>query len=107
MEENTVAFEIIAHAGDAMNSIMEALDCFACDNTIEAKQKLKQADHSMNQAHQLQTELIFKECNGHPQDVNLVMVHAQDHLMNAMLARQLVMKMMHVFEVMIERRDEK
>lgn len=107
MEETTVAFEMIAYAGDAMNCIMEAMDSFANHQKDQVEQHLKDADQFMQKAHKLQTDLIFKECNGKQSEVNLVMVHAQDHLMNAMLAKQLVVKMMEIFSNYTERTDER
>ena len=92
------AFEMIGYAGDAMSLIMSALDDLAENRLNEASQKIQEAKLEINKAHQVQTELLmkdFKEENT-PNQVSLIMVHAQDHLMNAMLAMQLVEKIIKI-----------
>ena len=92
------AFEIIAFAGDAMSLIMQALDELADNKFDEANQRIQEAKLEINKAHQVQTDLLmkgFKE-DSVQEPVSLIMVHAQDHLMNAMLAIQLVEKLIKI-----------
>ena len=92
------AFEIIGFAGDAMSLIMQALDELADNKFDEANQRIQEAKLEINKAHQVQTDLLmkgFKE-DSVQEPVSLIMVHAQDHLMNAMLAMQLVEKMIKI-----------
>jgi len=51
-------------------------------------------------AHSIQTELICKEADGEEFKLGLLMVHAQDHLMTAILARELVEEIISVHEKM-------
>lgn len=92
------AFEIIGFAGDAMSLIMQALDELADNKFDEASQRIQEAKLEINKAHQVQTDLLmkgFKE-DSVQEPVSLIMVHAQDHLMNAMLAIQLVEKLIKI-----------
>lgn len=92
------AFEIIGFAGDAMSLIMQALDELADNKFDEASQRIQEAKLEINKAHQVQTDLLmkgFKE-DSVQEPVSLIMVHAQDHLMNAMLAMQLVEKLIKI-----------
>ena len=92
------AFEIIGFAGDAMSLIMQALDELADNKFDEANQRIQEAKLEINKAHQVQTDLLmkgFKE-DSVQEPVSLIMVHAQDHLMNAMLAIQLVEKLIKI-----------
>ncbi len=41
----------------------------------------------------MQTSLIHKEARGEKIEINLLLVHAQDHLMNTLLAKDLVKSM--------------
>jgi PTS system cellobiose-specific IIA component len=43
---------------------------------------------AFNMAHQQQTNLLFDEINGENTPVNVLLVHSQDHLMNAMTVRE-------------------
>ena len=38
----------------------------------------------MHKAHAFQTKLITEEASGNSVEVNVLLIHAQDHLMNAM-----------------------
>lgn len=92
------AFEMIGFAGDAMSLIMQALDDLADNKFDEASQRVQEAKLEINKAHQVQTDLLmkgFKE-DSVEEPVSLIMVHAQDHLMNAMLAMQLVEKIIKI-----------
>ena len=44
-------------------------------------------------AHDVQTKLITGELNGEKTETSLLMVHAQDHLMTSLLARDLIEEM--------------
>ena len=64
----------------------------------EATELLNQAKQRSLQAHELQTELICSEADGEKVEINLLMVHAQDHLMNSILARELVEEMIEIYK---------
>ena len=57
---------------------------------------LASARDAAREAHKIQTALIGADegCGKIP--VNLIMVHAQDHLMNAMLCRDLVEELIYL-----------
>lgn len=82
--------ELIIHAGEARSSAMQALQAARKHHWSEADALLQQASDAARNAHKIQTALIGADegCGKIP--VNLIMVHAQDHLMNAMLCRDLV-----------------
>lgn len=92
MEE--IIFKIILHAGDARSACMNAMKCLKTFDIAGCEALLKEAAHSLKQAHQVQTALIQEEVRGNPQDLSLLMVHAQDHLMSALAIRDTVSEMM-------------
>ena len=49
-------------------------------------------------AHEMQFELISKEADGESIQVGLLMVHAQDHLMTSILARELIEEMIELYK---------
>ena len=61
---------------------------------------MKSCEESLNKAHQYQTELIQAEINGEKTEISLIMVHGQDHLMNAMTVRDLAMQMIEMYKKM-------
>ena len=85
---------LIVDSGNARSLALEALQNARKGEFDSAEDKLKEADESLLKAHNVQTELIQKELNGGGTEINLLTVHAQDHLMCAMvvidLAKELV-----------------
>lgn len=91
MEE--LAFQIILHAGDARSQAMEALRMAREQKFEEAQELIQGAKEKLIEAHHIQTGLLQAEAGGTKQEVCLLMVHAQDHLMTAMLAKDLIEEM--------------
>ena len=66
-------------------------------DSIKELELLEQAKETLAAAHDSQTELISEEASGHKQEVSLMMVHAQDHLMNAITVIDLVTELIDTF----------
>lgn len=86
-------FQIISASGDSRGLAFEALRLARKGNFTEADEKIKEAKERSISAHDEQTSLITKEINGEGVETTLLMVHAQDHLMNSLLARDLIEEM--------------
>ncbi|HHG9266179.1 TPA: PTS lactose/cellobiose transporter subunit IIA [Enterobacter hormaechei subsp. xiangfangensis] len=67
-------------------------------NLDEAKSLLREADGYARQAHKMQTKLIEQDAGEARQPMTLIMVHAQDHLMNSLLARELSEEIIHLYQ---------
>ncbi len=89
MNMETMVFSLITHSGDARSSALEAIAEAKKGNFEAAQAKLTQADEAASAAHKSQTELIQAEAGGEGVEISLLLIHAQDHLMNAMTVRQL------------------
>lgn len=90
----TVVTELIVQAGDARSLALQAVREGRRQNWDEVDRLMKECDSAMVKAHEVQTELIQRELNGVPVNMNLLMVHAQDHVMNAMTVRDLAAEML-------------
>jgi PTS system cellobiose-specific IIA component len=95
--ESTV-MEIIIHAGEARSSAMQALQAARKHEWHQTEQFLENAKNAAREAHKIQTALIGADEGSGKITVNLILVHAQDHLMNAILCRELVEEIIHVHE---------
>lgn len=84
------AFQLILHAGNAKSSLMEGMYLAREDKFDEARAKLAEAKEELSQAHSSQTKLIQTEASGEKFDISILLIHAQDHLMNAMTMKELV-----------------
>lgn len=98
MENEQVAFTIILHAGEARSHALEALKAAREQKFSEAEASLALAKKQLIAAHQIQTELLQAEARGEKKEVNLLLIHAQDHLMTAILAKDLIEEMVLMFK---------
>ena len=90
--------ESIVNAGQSRSLCFEALHAARQGNLDEAKSLLREADGYARQAHKMQTKLIEQDAGEARQPMTLIMVHAQDHLMNSLLARELSEEIIHLYQ---------
>ncbi len=84
-----VAFKIISVAGNAKSSCLMAIRESREGNFDEAAKLLAEADGDLHQAHDFQTKMLQDEARGNAVPLNIILVHAQDHLTGAILVRDL------------------
>ena len=76
-----MSFKLIALSGEARSDAMEAL-MFARDGKHEnAIAKLAEARMKIGETHKVHADLIQGEAQGNKLDMNLLLIHAQDHFM--------------------------
>lgn len=85
-----VSFALIAKAGEARSKASAALEAAKKGDFDAADALMKESSASALEAHHAQTDLLVKEANGDHTPVDVLLVHAQDHLMTSMLARELI-----------------
>jgi PTS system cellobiose-specific IIA component len=95
-----IAFQLIANAGNAKSAALMAIEAAREFDFAEAEARMREADDEMQQAHQAQTELIQSEASGNSVDVNIILVHAQDHLTMAMMAKENAEEFIHLYKNM-------
>lgn len=101
MEElDRVVMQLIANGGDARSAAMEAVEEAKQFHFAEAEKLLKRADECLNIAHKTQTKLLTAEANGAEQRVSLLLVHAQDHFMNALTVKDLAENFVSVLKIL-------
>lgn len=99
MDLEMVAMELVGNSGESRSLSFEALQASKEGNFDLAEEKLKEAKEKMLKAHEMQTELICKEADGEDFKIGLLMVHAQDHLMTSILARELIEEMIQLYKI--------
>ena len=92
LDMDTIIMELIVNAGNARSLSIEAIRAAREGDYEKADSLLAECDQAMNDAHNVQTELIQQELNGEKQPLSLLAVHAQDHVMNAMTVRDLALE---------------
>jgi len=90
--------KLIMDGGDARSKAVEAMRSLKENKFEEARQLIKECNECILRAHKVQTKLIQNEANGYEMNVQLLMVHAQDHLMDAMVMRDVVENLIGIQE---------
>ncbi|WP_435236749.1 PTS lactose/cellobiose transporter subunit IIA [Psychromonas sp. PT13] len=94
MEETVM--ELIINAGESRSCAMQALYAAKAGNWDEVDGLLAESTAASKRAHTVQTSLIGMDQGTGKVPVNLIMVHAQDHIMTSMLARELIEELIEV-----------
>lgn len=92
-----VVMGLIINSGQARSLAYAALKQAKQGDFAAAKTMMDQSRIALNEAHLVQTKLIEGD-QGRKMKVSLVLVHAQDHLMTSMLARELVAELIELHE---------
>ena len=93
-----VAFEIILHSGDARSLVHEGFQLMREGKYDEAENKMDEANKKLLEAHKSQTSLLQSYASGEEVVMEVIMVHAQDHLMNAMTIKDLASEIIDIHE---------
>ena len=96
--DEMIIFGLITASGSAKSYAMEAIQ-FAKTGDIEsAREAIKKAEDNLKEAHRSQTSLIQSEAKGEKIEVSILLVHAQDHLMNAIMMKDLAKEFIDLYE---------
>lgn len=91
-----VAFELIAAAGEARTLAFRSLKAAKERQFDHADDLMEQSKQAALKAHHMQTLLLSREASGDHLPIDVLLVHAQDHLMTAMLAQELIAEIIDV-----------
>ncbi|BAH46641.1 PTS system IIA component [Brevibacillus brevis NBRC 100599] len=97
MDHTDVIFQLILHGGNARSLAMEAIALAKNRDLPGAEDALKRAGEELGLAHQNQTALIQKEIAGEKTEISMLLIHAQDHLMNAITVKDLATEFVELY----------
>lgn len=97
-----IGFEIVAYAGDARSKLLIALEHAASGNFTDVDALIEEAEKLIAHAHRSQTLMLQEEAKGNDIPYSFTMIHGQDHLMTAMLLKDMIM----TFIIMLKRTDK-
>ena len=104
-EEYQDAFQLIALAGDSKSDSMRAISEAKQGNFKEAERLLKSAEEKLTQSHVAQYDLIQKEANGDRVPVNIILIHAQDHVTMAIVMKDMATEMVELYRRLADNKD--
>jgi PTS system cellobiose-specific IIA component len=87
-----VVMGIIMHGGNAKGLAFQAIQHAKAGEFEAADKALQDANMELRDAHDTQTDMLTRVANGEVIEINLYMVHAQDHLMNAITFKDLAVE---------------
>ena len=98
VDTESISMQLIAAAGDAKGCAFEALTEANDGNFEKAEELLKQATAATLPVHKQQMELITATAQGEEFPIDVLLVHAQDHLMNSELAQDLIRELITLYK---------
>lgn len=98
-----IVMKIIANAGAARSKAFEALTEAKKGDFKKAKELLKSSDDYAREAHKTHSTLLTLYAKGEFEQSDILISHAQDHLMCAELAKELIVEIIELRES-LERR---
>lgn len=93
-----VIMELIVNGGNARSLAMKAIYAAKKGQFEEAGGQLEECNEYLLKAHQAQTQLLTKEASGEKIGTSLLMIHAQDHLMNAITVKDMATEFVDVYQ---------
>lgn len=97
-ELSLIGFEIVAYAGEARSKLLEAINSAKDGDFEKAEELIKASEQTINKAHNIQTEMLTKDAAGDAIELNLILVHGQDHLMTTLLLKDLVYHLIALYK---------
>lgn len=91
---------LIINGGNAKSDAMEAIHAAKVSDFELADQKLKDSDKGLVEAHHSQTSMLTAEASGEKAELSLLLIHGQDHLMNAITFRDMASEVVDVYKKM-------
>ena len=89
-----VSLQMITQVCDVTAGCMRAMEEAKAGNIQEARELLKEAEKGYGKCHEIHSELISRMASGETIEFHLLLVHAEDQMMNAevikIMAEQIV-----------------
>lgn len=101
MDEKVVeqSMQLILHSGTGRSMVIEAVQNLAKDHDVaKARKQIEDAGKEIGQAHDIQTAMMSAECDGHPVEKSILLIHAQDHFMTSLAVRDMAKLMVDLYE---------
>lgn len=100
-----VSFELILNAGNSKSKSLMAIECAREFDFQEAEKLVNEAAVDLKAAHKSQTDMIQGEARGESQEINVILIHAQDHLTTAMIMLEQAKEFINVYKIIKELKE--
>jgi PTS system cellobiose-specific IIA component len=99
-----IVMKLIVESGNAKSKSMEAIMSAKAGDIEKARDLYRESGTALAAAHEIQTDLIQDESDGKLGTPTMLFIHAQDHLMGAILAHDLALEIIDLYERMGEKK---
>lgn len=108
INEEEVILNLVVNGGDGRGKALQAIDAAHHHDMKGAEALLNESNEALLKAHKYQTELLQRSIgeDGAGSSPSLLVVHGQDHLMTAMLAYDIAVKMVEMYRLFYTQHGE-
>ncbi|SHM45714.1 PTS system, cellobiose-specific IIA component [Caldanaerovirga acetigignens] len=99
-----ISFKLILHSGNGRSYAFEAIKAAKEGEFVKAEELLEKARKELESAHHIQTQLLQKEAAGENNMINLLLIHAQDHLMTGITVKEIAEELIDLRRDMMKQR---
>lgn len=92
-----IAMQVISYGGMAKSAYMQALESIKTGDLEKGGVRIQEGDDHALRAHKIHAELLAREMEQGKPQVSLLMMHAEDQLMNAETIRILVIELRDIY----------
>lgn len=98
MDLEKISVKIIANSGEAKSLLFEAIDMAQQNYLNEAWELVNQAREKITFAEKIHMDVLREEANGGKPKLNLLLIHAEDHMMSGHLLVELTERFINMYE---------
>lgn len=106
MDQENTTMMLIVNAGNARSLAMEAIQRAKGGDSNGAEEKLNESSKAIALAHEQQTELLSASFENPVLKVDMLTIHAQDHLMGAISTLELAREFCDMYRMLFEMNGE-
>ncbi|MFR7639663.1 MAG: PTS lactose/cellobiose transporter subunit IIA [Allobaculum sp.] len=93
-----ISFGMIADASESRSLALEAVSAARKGDYTRCEECLAKSRKAYDKTHRAQTDVLFEEMNGKTRQVNVLLVHSQDHLSSASVVLELAEQMISLIK---------
>jgi len=98
MDLERITMKLIVESGNSRSKAMEAIAAAKEGKIGKARELHEEAVEKLTAAHEIQADIIQAESDGEITEISVLLVHAQDHIMNAILLKDLSLEFIDLYE---------
>lgn len=98
MNVEEISFGIISFAGDSFYQMREAIQSAKRKEFDKADEFMKEGKKLLGEAHDIHTKVIVGEADGQKAEYSVLLSHAQDTMMNAILFETIAEELIDIYK---------